>query len=189
MSHRRLLLAMLGATALLCALAGTAPARNFSISSQTWRATWSALDVSESLGVTIRCQLTLEGSYHARTFAKVAGTLIGYVNRAALAGCQIFEGSRLLTEALPWHVRYRSFSGPLPNIASYATSIVGFAIQIRDSLGRTCLGTSTAAEPFILTWGGPVASGTIPATCLGASNPLSFGGRASSSQAGALTLI
>lgn len=174
---RCMLLATLGAATLLCAAVGTASARNFSLSSQTLRAVWSQLEVSEQFGVTVRCQLTLEGSFHARTQAKVAGSLIGYINRATLGGCPIFEW-RLLTETLPWHLRYRQFTGVLPNIVSYSMSLVGFALRIRDSLGRTCLGTSTAAEPLILTTGGGWrASGSFPYECEGVGgNRFSFAG-------------
>jgi hypothetical protein len=190
MNRCKLLLATLGAAALLCAAAGAASARNFSLSTQTLRATWRELEVSEQLGVTVRCQLTLEGSFHARTHAKVAGSLIGYVNRAVLGGCPIFEW-RLLTETLPWHLRYRQFTGPLPSILSYSMDLVGFALRIRDSLGRSCLGTSTATEPLILTLPGPRASGSFAYECFGVEevNRFSFAGGASGGVTPRLTLI
>jgi hypothetical protein len=196
MNRCKALLATLGAVTLLCAAVGTASARNLSLSTQTMRATWQNLEVSESFGVTVRCQLTLEGSFHARTHAKVVGTLIGYVNRTALS-CPLSEW-RLLTETLPWHVRYRLFAGALPNIASWWTSIVGFAIGIRSSLGLLCLGRSTATEPFFLTYnrgagGGlteAVASGSFPAECgAGMNNTLTVAGRTASIQAATLTLL
>lgn len=160
------------------------------------RATWSNLEVSEMFGVIVKCQLTLEGSFHARTHVKVVGTLIGYVNRAAMA-CPVM-GWRLLTETLPWHVRYRLFAGALPNIASWWTSIVGFALGIRTGFGMSCLGRSPATEPFHLTYnragGGGliegVASGSFPVECgAGGSNTASFAGRTASIQATTLTLI
>jgi hypothetical protein len=196
MNRWKPLLATLGVATLLCAAVGAASARNLSLSTQTLRATWQNLEVSEMFGVIVRCQLTLEGSLHARTHVKVVGTLIGYVNRAAMS-CPVFEW-RLLTETMPWHVRYRLFAGTLPNIASWWTSIVGFAIGIRSSLGMSCLGRSTAAEPFQLTYnrgaGGGliegVASGSFPAECGGgATNTLSFAGRTATIQAATLTLI
>jgi len=195
MNRCKLVFATLGATALLCTVVGAASARNLSISTQTLRATWQNIEVSESLGTTVRCQLTLEGSFHARTHMKVVGTLIGNINRAAMA-CPVFEW-RVLTATLPWHVRYRLFAGVLPNIVGYWTSIVGFAIQIRDAFGRICLGTSTAEQPFMLDFTRAMsgsftearASGSFPATCMGAENTLTFAGRATAFQAATLTLI
>jgi hypothetical protein len=143
-----LLLATLAATALICAVTGTASARNFSVSTLPWRAVWTAFEIRNEAGVTWRCPLTLEGSFHTRTFAKVAESLIGYVHRAAIGPCPI--ETRLLSETLPWHLRYRSFIGVLPNITAISVGIVGFAIQIREPT-ITCLGTSTAAAALILT--------------------------------------
>jgi hypothetical protein len=168
MNRCKLLLATLGAVGLICVVAGTASARTFSISNQTWRAIFypfleeeerrepelrEQIEITSELATTYRCRLTLEGSFHTRTIAKVAETLIGYVNRAALPECSGFMSTRLLTETLPWHVRYRSFSGALPNIVSLSTSIIGFAMSIREPTFRVvCLGRSTAEEPFILRW-------------------------------------
>jgi hypothetical protein len=196
MNRCKLLLATLGAATLICIATGTASARSFSISNQTWRAIFypfleeerrEQIEISNESGTTIyRCRLTLEGSFHSRSIAKVAETLIGYVNRAALGECGFLD-TRLLSETLPWHVRYRSFLGALPNIISLSTAIVGMAMSIRDPLtGTVCLGRSTAAEPFILGWereaGGRLreanASGSlVTGNCPFAPIRLAFGGR------------
>lgn len=202
MNRCKLLLATLGAMTLLCVAAGTASARSFSISNQTWRAIFypflpeearrepeqgEQIEITDESGTTIyRCRLTLEGSFHARSIAKVAETLIGYVNRAALGECEFLD-TRVLRETLPWHVRYRSFSGALPNIVGFTTAIVGFAMSIREPSSRVCLGRSTATEPFILRWereaGGRLseasASGSITTSAACPFTPirLAFGGR------------
>jgi len=185
MNRCKSLLAMLGAAALLCAAVGTASARSFSVSAQQWRAVWTTFEIRLETGVVWRCPLTLEASFHTRSLAKVSEALVGFVHRAAITGCPI--ETRLLSETLPWHVRYRSFSGLLPNITAVSVGIVGFAIQIREP-SFTCLGTSTAAAPLILTinravGGGlneatPSPSSSIATTCTPfGSLRLTFGGR------------
>lgn len=178
----------------------SASARSFSVSSQTFRALFfqlerndERLEITGGFG-TYRCALTLEGSLHARTIAKVASTLIGHVNRADMAACStgLFE-NRVLRETLPWHIQYRSFTGVLPNISTFAVSIVGFAMQIREgAFNITCLGTSTAEQPLILTrQGGAVtASGTMRTTCPeGLPLNVSFGGTTRTISPSNITLI
>ncbi|MFL5817572.1 MAG: hypothetical protein ACJ76L_08220 [Conexibacter sp.] len=179
MNRCKLLLAMLGASALLCAASGTASARNFSASSQTFSVTWARFEITGAFG-TYSCPVTIEGSFHTRTIAKNVGGLIGYVTRASVGLCStgLFE-TRVLTETLPWHVRYRSFTGLLPNIGSISTSIIGFALQVKETpFAIRCLGASSAAEPLILNFGGePTVSGTITTNCPGGPAPrLSFRG-------------
>jgi hypothetical protein len=167
MDRCRLLMMALGAATLLCVGVAGASARSFSTSTQTFRAIYrpflpeepmreeernEQFEITSELATIYRCRLTLEGSFHARSIAKVAGALIGYVNRATLAECA-FLSTRLLTETLPWHVRYRLFSGVLPNIATLSTSVIGLSMSVTEPMFRTtCLGRSTAEEPFILTW-------------------------------------
>jgi hypothetical protein len=118
-------LALLGATVALGALVGTASARNLSISSQTIRATWTAMEFSSpSAGVLVRCPVTLEGSLHSRTIAKTAGSLMGYITRAVVAEASCSGGrARVRGETLPWHVTYQGFTGTLPNITSIRTTV------------------------------------------------------------------
>jgi hypothetical protein len=209
MKLAKLLLATLGAATLLGMLASGASARSFSASGQTLRATFflilrerearERLEITGPFG-TYRCALTLEGSLHARTIAKTPASLIGYINRADMAECSttLFE-NRVLRETLPWHVRYRAFTGVLPNITNFSISIIGFAMQIREgAFGIRCLGTSTAEAPFILTFpreaGGALtsanASGTMTTRCEGgAEQRVTFGGSTSSFAPANITLI
>jgi hypothetical protein len=203
MNRCKLLLATLGAAALICALVGAASARTLSSSSQTFTVVFHLFrpqeirrepEQNERLEITgafgsYRCSLTLEGSFHTRTIAKTVGALIGYVTRASLnpiCSTSLFE-TRVLTETLPWHLRYRSFSGLLPNITTVSTAIVGFAFQIRENaFAIRCLGTSTAESPFVLDFTRETAtgalrqasaSGTITTNCPGGPAPrLTFGG-------------
>ncbi|MFL5818092.1 MAG: hypothetical protein ACJ76L_10890 [Conexibacter sp.] len=141
--HSKIWLALMGATVALGALVGTASARNLSISNQNIRATWAALEFSNpSSGLLIRCPLTLEGSLHSRTIAKVAGSLIGYITRAAFAEASCTGTTwRVLAESLPWHETYQGFAGTLPNILLIQTTLVrpGFEITLSFAGSRiTC---------------------------------------------------
>lgn len=166
-THARLL-AVLAALALAIA-ADQAAAEVLSVSSQTFRATWSALTISGGFG-SIVCPVTLEGSFHERSITKTAGSLIGYVTRAAASGCSSGSAT-ILTASLPWHVRYASFSGTLPNITALNLSVAGAAINIREPVfGITCL-LSGAVMTFAMNReaGGNLTSvgvgGTIPTSC------------------------
>jgi hypothetical protein len=119
-------LALLGATVALGALVGTASARNLSISNQNIRATWTAMEFSNpSAGVLVRCPVTLEGSLHSRTIAKVLNSLIGFITRAIVGEGSCTGGTaRVRTETLPWHVTYQGFTGTLPNILTIRTTVV-----------------------------------------------------------------
>lgn len=98
------------------------------------------------------CALTLEGSFHERRTAKVAESLVGFVTRAGFGGCSTGSAT-VLTETLPWHVRYMAFTGTLPNISSIRAKIVGAGVQVRENVfGITCLLRSSAAEPTIATF-------------------------------------
>jgi hypothetical protein len=143
----KLLLSAIGATVLLGALVSGASARDFALSNQTFRVTFRRVVFSGFFG-NFNCQLTLEGSLHARSIAKVAERLIGYVTAAPLGPC-IAGTATILRETLPWHVRYRSFSGLLPNINSIEVNIIGFSVEVRETLGIICLATSTAARPLV----------------------------------------
>jgi hypothetical protein len=103
------------------AIAGSASARALSTSSQTFRATWRNLEATNSFGFgAIRCALTLEGSFHARTISKVINSLVGAITRAETAAC---TGGEAIPrrETLPWHTQYGGFAGTLPNITSLTT--------------------------------------------------------------------
>jgi hypothetical protein len=154
------------------ALTSSASAGRLSLSSQTWRSTFSEWRFAGGFG-TMACALTLEGSLHSRTIAKVANALIGYITRAALGSCT--QGSAIiLTATLPWHVRYVGFTGTLPNIGSLITGIARFSFQIREPVfGITCLAASTDTRPTTGTYnreaGGALTTaeinGRVPTNC------------------------
>lgn len=159
----KLLIAAISAAALLGMLATTATAGRLEMSAQRWKATFASWEIVGVFG-TSRCALTLEGSLHSRTMSKVAGSLIGYITRAGSGGCSAFS-TTVLTETLPWHVRYLGFTGTLPTIGTLSEGIVGFAIRIREPGGITCLFRSTETEPARGTYN--IAGGSLTSITLG----------------------
>jgi hypothetical protein len=161
----KMLLACAGATVLLGTLVSVASAGNFSTSSQTLRATFASLEFSGAFG-TARCPVTLEGSFHERTTAKVVGRLVGYLTRAALGACTSGSAT-VLTETLPWHIRYSSFAGTLPNITRASANVTGVAFRIREVGGVTCLIRSTEGEPTTVAFNREAAGALTSATAGG----------------------
>jgi len=159
------LLAVVGAAVLLGALVGAATAGRLSTSSQTLRATFASLEFAGAFGTT-RCPVTVDGSFHSRTTSKVASSLVGQITRAVIGTCA--RGSAtVLTETLPWHVRYASFSGTLPNISSIQATIVGVASRIREEVGGVaCLSRTTVEEPATMRFNRE-AGGTVTSAVLG----------------------
>lgn len=148
----KLVFAGLAATAAMALATGVAAARNLSLNhGRLWNITWHPVRVLTIEGATeAECELTLEGSFHATTMTKAAEGLVGYITRASAAGCRV-GGATVLGESLPWHVRYRSFEGALPNITGLSFGVIGLRLRVREpTLGVECLMTSTAERPLIL---------------------------------------
>lgn len=127
----------LGMSALLAALVlagavSTATAGRISSSSQSLRVTWSSLEIGEEAPA--RCQVTLEGSLHSRSIAKVERALVGAVTRVSFTSCTNGSAS---AESLPWHFSYESFTGTLPSITALRLLMTRFRIVI-IRLGKTC---------------------------------------------------
>lgn len=170
MRRCKLLSATVGATVLLGVLAAGASAGNLSTTSQTFRATFASVEITH--GGSIRCAVTLEGSLHARTVPKMVGTLIGYITRADLGACAQGRAT-ILRGTLPWHVRYRAFSGRLPAIMTVGVNIVSFSMAVAEGM-ISCLYRSTAENPvtgtfFRNTAGGHLTTmellGVVPTEC------------------------
>jgi hypothetical protein len=132
----------LSATCLFALATSTASAGTLSTSTDGFLAQWRSLEVVSSLGVVIRCPVTLDGSFHSRTIAKVARSLIGYITLAvihqtacsngrgaALNGTETYNGTTT-PNTLPWHATYESFSGSLPAIQSARLLINRFRFGI-----------------------------------------------------------
>ncbi len=143
--------AKLGLTAILAAIllasaVNMASARSISVSSQTIRVTWSRLEFASEL-VSIRCLVTLEGSFHGRTIAKVVNNLVGAITRATVKEETCTNG-RMRTKNLPWHLQYSGFAGALPNITNLELQLTRFRFEIIVS--GLCTGDYGAAEDAVV---------------------------------------
>jgi hypothetical protein len=127
-----------------------AAGRRFLVSNLLFRIEFSKLLFNNSV-IGLECEVTLEGSFHSRSISKVSGALIGQITRAVTGTCTggtatFLNGAGGTMNTLPWHVRYDSFAGDLPNITRIVIQIVGLAVLLRDS-GLTCLYLSTGEFP------------------------------------------
>ncbi len=166
--------AALAAACLLMLVAGSVGARNLSLTESEFQIQWAGLEFRNNIAAPpLVCPATLSGRFHARTFAKVSGALIGVVDNVS-----IFRNGRttercrgggitILTESLPWHVTYGGFFGTLPSIRSVRVNIIGAAFRIEWEELATCLIRTSASEPFV---------GFIATAPESASGPLSASG-------------
>jgi hypothetical protein len=135
------------AAALLLALSVTSAAARLSYSSQEFRIVWASLTFAGAEGgVSITCPVTLEGSFQARTFAKVREPTAARITAGTVGTCLEGAGT-ILTASLPWEVTYQSFTGTLPNITGVRYALVGAAFQVEPGLGIRCLARTTSLIP------------------------------------------
>jgi hypothetical protein len=148
-------IALLTAAALASVLT-TASARNLSFTTQNFRIVWAPLTFTEGGIFNVRCNVTLEGSFHYRTIIKAPRSLIGFITRAIVnrptcvtnagfeAQAATWNGTELILGAatantLPWHVTYEGFNGTLPNITGVRVSLRSIRLTLEvPSIG--CLG-------------------------------------------------
>jgi hypothetical protein len=86
--------------------------------------------------------------------AKTSAAQIGYILRARTSACSVGTSVFLSVEdgqtsTLPWPIRYDSFTGTLPAIATVRWHLVGFSYRIVKEL-EFCLYTSTTTRPALL---------------------------------------
>jgi hypothetical protein len=179
-TRTRLFLGALTAAVALAGAVNAASANRLSISSRTFRQVWTPLSISSAAaGVTLQCNVTLEGSFHYNTFAKVRGLLLGYITKAAFAhpctgGGEAFStngveeegGGRPFPSTLPWHITYSGFEGALPNITGVQLNAFLHIWMILPIIGR-CLYEGLMANTLKL------SAGTVTALAgTGASLPI-----------------
>jgi len=212
-TYLKLGLMALVVSAALAALVGSASARILSTSNENIRVAWSSLEfVAEGTGQTIRCGVTLEGTFHSRTIVKTLGSLIGYITRAtvrrpctngtawAYNGVEVDETRAerpVFTNTLPWHLQYGGFTGTLPNITGLRLNLVGARFRVRAPFfgsAINCDYTTSAATPAIGTASrnlvtgvidNLIASGSISSSTFGCST----GSFTSRSEDGTITLL
>ena len=165
-TRMKLVLASVTAGVLLSALVGVASAQRLEISNRSVRVKFPRLAFAEPEGTSIAfCEVTMEGSFHSRTITKAAESLVGYISRAVIGAerCGFFSGAERIefqAASLPWHVRYESFAGALPNITRVNFRFPSIAFRVSGAIG-TCLYRATTAQPA-RAWLERMASGQIP---------------------------
>jgi hypothetical protein len=128
-----------------------ASANRLSVSNQRFRAVWANLEMANNVtSEIVRCPVTLEGSFHSSTMAKVVHGLVGYVSRASVGNAVCTGGHVTVNqETLPWHLRYESFTGSLPSISQIRTSLTR-ASFIVETESNICKVTTSAESPIVI---------------------------------------
>lgn len=170
------------ATAVLVVLAtGAASANRLEVSSTPFTIAFNPLAITYA-GTTIRCPITLEGTFAARTFTKTVAQ-IGTLTRSNVATSSCVNGRMTYNnETLPWRVNYTSFSGTLPSITAIRAALVGVSFNIEGPLIPPCRFTTSSGESWNTELnrenGGSVtsvrAAGAIPSETVGCTSA-SFG--------------
>lgn len=147
-ARRTLMLTLLAVSACVTVMSGSSSARMVEIPNfeRGYRlvATFVA---TPPIGAPIRCRITLNGIYHARTHAKTAGLLVGrVVSFQVEASC---VGLTIPIAMLPWHRRYRGFTGTLPTMTATIEGIVGMQLVLQNEVAR-CTVTTTEANPAVI---------------------------------------
>ncbi|HEX4805441.1 MAG TPA: hypothetical protein VFU94_06035 [Conexibacter sp.] len=109
----------------------------------------------------ITCSVTMEGSFHERTFAKTAEALIGAITRAIAAHpCEgggeewaIHNGTETVLRgipatSLPWPIRYVSFTGTLPLITTVTVNLTGIVVTATGLCLET-FGEAAETRPWV----------------------------------------
>lgn len=166
----------------LAAATTSASANRLASSSSVFGLIWSRLTLQPSLGSSVICPVTMVGTLHGRTITKTLASLVGYVTSAdvgtAGSTTAVCEGGTLtvLIGTLPWHARYRAFTGSLPNISGVIPTFTGVSMQFNNG-PLTCLFRTTPERPFVGTLnresGGGITSFTADSS---ASIPAPIGG-------------
>jgi hypothetical protein len=143
-TRSKLILTGLAATLLMAFAVNTATASRLSVSNgNLFRAYWPSLRFG-AFGITAAdCTVTLDGSFHSATFAKVNRALVGHITLASVGRC-VTGSATVLTDRLPWHLQYGGFLGSLPQPRPILR-LVG--AQFRLSTG--CLTTTTEERPAL----------------------------------------
>jgi hypothetical protein len=158
---RRLVVA-LSSAAVLMGFAAMASASEFTIGDREFRATAESLSF-EAAGRSVRCAVTLQGSFSSGTFANTSESRVGTVSRASVGTCT--GGTvRILTETLPWTMLYTSFAGTLPRITSTTFHLTGAGFQITPTGSPACLARSTERSPIVVIWERETTNGVLTGT-------------------------
>jgi hypothetical protein len=141
-NRTRLVIAGLAAALLMAFAVNAASASRLSISNQNLSRAYLPSLRFGAFGITAAdCAVTLDGSFHSATIAKVNRALIGHISLASVGRC-VTGSATVLRETLPWHLQYGGFQGTLPT-PKPIVRIVRLSVR----LGTGCLMTSTEEAP------------------------------------------
>jgi hypothetical protein len=147
--HKRskLMLAGLTAAFLLSLAVGAASASRLRVSEQKSRIVWQPLTFNAG-GLAIRCNVTLEGTFHSATISKVERALVGFINAGTVQNETCTGGHATINkETLPWHRQYGGFTGTLPAIEKAVELLVGASYKVQPNFFLACKSKTTATSP------------------------------------------
>jgi len=121
MKFSKLLFTVAVAAVLLGAFVSAASAGRFSVSEQRSQVLWTLMSFTGGFD-TVECEVLLSGSLHTRTSTKTVNSLIGYFTEGTVLRCRA-GGATINPGSFPWHRRYRSFAGTLPNITGQSETL------------------------------------------------------------------
>lgn len=103
----------------------------------------------EASGISIRCQVTLSGTFSEATFPKTVGTQFGSLNGSSTESCSGGSLSFLRLRESPLSVTYQSFTGTLPNVTALGYRIVEVRLQATSVLTCTYAGNVDSLMPMV----------------------------------------
>ena len=171
LNRLQLALGGLSAAFTLLIAVGSAGAEPLLVEPAGIRTTWSSMTFS-SRAVTVRCPVTLEGSFNAETLRPTVGAVVGRVTRATVAEASCSGGTaRFLSGSLPWNIEFQGFTGTTPEITGVQLELIDAALQATAG-GVTCLYQSSGASPMKGT--ATIRSGAVEVTGLRADETASI---------------
>lgn len=139
----RAIAAALAVAAVLACAVGSTSAGRLSVSTRNFKIVWANLELSTNFIVgTIRCPVTVEGSFHSATIRKVEGAPVANLFRVR-AVCTSGRAT-LNQEVLPWTLVYERFFGTLPLVASINFKLL--RVRALMDIGENFCGFTTTAE-------------------------------------------
>jgi hypothetical protein len=162
---RRGAVVALVAVVALAAAAGAASATRLSFSRRGIRAVWTDLTFTHG-GLETICRMTVEGSFHANTLLKARFGLYGHISRAITNNPNCTGYGQARAERLPWHIKYHSFTGRLPNIGTIFLNWVARIIIEGYPVAEPCTYSGELEMGTVVSTGelGPATGRTLPRT-------------------------
>jgi len=169
---------VVAAALLLAVMTHASPARRLSVSERNFRDVFAAFTLfDQATTINIECPLTLEGSFHSSTYAKVLAALIGHITRA-VANHPACSGGMLtaLIDNLPWAYGYQGFEGSLPSLPGWWIAIRGIGVRAELGFGVVCDYQASSSPPSLRIQREARGGQTVTSWVRGTAIPLVEGG-------------